>query len=383
MLTSIDVRIAIAAAVLTAAASLSYAAPPARATTLVDIPFGAGYPPGEIVASLAEESNAIWLGTSRGLYRLPKRIEAGSEATLVAFAGREIRNLVIHDGALYVLKATAEAVGGPSTDRGLLRTVDGGATFEPLDDGLEECLGGYCSYLSPSEAAFDGDTLFSNAGGNFLARSGSGPWVALVGSLQQQACYDPSFAVNGTSVLIGGECPLDTAYVRRARLREGMLEWEQPPADAITPSLGNRNVQFIRFLGEGSTVIAGIEGAILRSSDGGASFGFALYYALDDPRGYPYVTELLDPSAGDGELLAGGFDKATMAPYLAWSRDEGRTWHDVSRAVTSAHPGFDVLAFLHEDASGRLLAGLLDVETSTIRIVELTSAPPRRRPARR
>jgi hypothetical protein len=56
----------------------------------------------------------------------------------------------------------------------------------------------------------------------------------------------------------------------------------------------------------------------------------------------------------------------------------------VSAVLDPVSAGFDVLAFLHEDGAGRTLAGLLDVEERTVRIVELTSAPKvRRRGVRR
>lgn len=292
-----------------------HAGPPRGAKALVDVAFdgGTSY---SIAAPFAQDEAWSWVGTPAGLYRVASPLEAGSEAELVAFEGGEILALYAREGALYVLKVAEESAGAPATDRAFLRSTDGGATFVPLDDGLEECFGGYCAYLTASQAAFQGDVVFLNAGGNLVASQGGGPWTPLVGEIARQACYDPTFAVNGRRILIGGECPLDMAYVRAGTLREGMLEWELAPESVVTPPLGNRNVQFIEFLGDGSVVLSGIEGAILRSSDGGASFDFALFHELDDPFVYPYVTELLAP--GDGaELLAGGFDKANMRPYLA------------------------------------------------------------------
>lgn len=355
--------------------------PPSFATRLVDVSFEPREPFAPIESSFACDADSCYLGTSGGLFRLPSRVEPGAVAELVAFEGREIRNVYVHDGAIYVLKTGLESGNGPATDRTFFRSSDGGATFVPLDDGLEECFGGYCAYLSASEAAFQGDTIFTNAGGNLVASRDGGSWVPLVGELARQACYDPTFAVSGNRVLVGGECPLDDAYVRHGMLREGLLEWELEPADAVTPELENRNVQFIRVIDGGPLVLAGIEGAILRSTDHGASWEYVYFHDIEDGVLYPYITQLLH-LPDSGAFLAGGFDKANMRPWLAWSDDEGRTWKDISTVVTS-DAAFDVLVFLHRDGEGRVLSGLLDVEGLVVRIVELGSREPRRRPARR
>jgi hypothetical protein len=356
------------------------AAQPLSARPLVDVPFATTQPFVAISASFAEDENWSYLGTPGGLYRLPGMVQVDSEAELIEFAGRAIHAVYVHEGNLYVLKERLESKDEPASDHSFLRSSDGGETFVPLDDGLEECYGGYCAFLSASQAQFQGDTIFLNAGGNLLASRGGEPWVPLIGEIAQMACYDPAFTVRGNRVLVGGECPLDDAYLRHGMLRDGFLEWETSPTDAVTPELENRNVQFIRFIDEGSVVLAGIEGAILRSSDQGASWQFVLFHDIEDANLYPYVTHLLE-LPDEGRLLAGGFDKANLRPYLAWSRDEGRTWTDLSLAVT-ADEAFDVLVFLHVDGQGRILAGLLDVDASVIRIVELKESP-RRRPVRR
>jgi len=58
--------------------------------------------------------------------------------------------------------------------------------------------------------------------------------------------------------------------------------------------LENRNVQFIRR-GESNVVYAGIEGALMRSDDAGASYDFVLHYEGDAAK-YPYITHILFPS---------------------------------------------------------------------------------------
>jgi hypothetical protein len=158
------------------------AGPPRGAKVLVDVAFAAGTSY-SIAAPLAQDEAWTYLGTPAGLYRIAAPLGTGSEAELVALEGSEILGVYVHEGALYVLKVAEETAGGPATDRAFLRSIDGGETFTPLDDGLEECYGGYCAYLTASQAAFHGDVIFLNAGGNLLASRGGGPWTPLVGEI--------------------------------------------------------------------------------------------------------------------------------------------------------------------------------------------------------
>lgn len=353
-----------------------------RARVLTDVSFVQANPMFSVNGSFAQDHSFSYVGTPGGLVRLPRVIEEGSPGTLIAFREKIINNLYVHEGALYVLK-DGEASSGPGNDHTFLRSDDGGVTFTPLDRQFETCVSGICQFMSPSEASFRGRDIILAAGGNVVAsEDGGSNWKALIGFVEPAACYDPSFAWVDRRILVGGECPLDTAYIRAGTLLPGRLDWDGngEPRPVITPDLENRNVQFIFALPGSSIVYAGIEGAVLKSTDGGASFEFVLRYTEDDPK-YPYITHLLLPSRHSDFILVSGFDKENLQPWLSLSRDGGRTWIDHSDLIRSRD--FDTAVFMHEDAQGRVLIGLLSNSTLRVRIVELVFETARRRAARR
>ncbi|MFN2239340.1 MAG: hypothetical protein ABR524_08105 [Thermoanaerobaculia bacterium] len=373
-------------AITLAGASLVSAQEIASATSVVTIHYETEMP-WVFDAALAWTSIHAWVATPGGLYRFSPDLALGDEEPF-AFAGRGITRVYTHQGDLYLLKETW-AMEGASDDHGLLRLSSDGASFVPLDEPLEWCYGTLCQYPAGSEARFVGDRIYYAAGGNLLVSPDSGEsWKALVGFLEPAACYDPSFEVSGSSLLFGGECPLDMAWIRRATLSADGDALVGDPTEALTPYLENRNIQFIRQMPGSAIVFAGIEGAILRSTDGGASYEFVHRHVNGGANEgkYPYVGSLLAPSRTQGVLLAGGFDKAKAADaaWLAISLDGGTSWLD--RSVALHQPdGFspDTVSFLEEDSAGRILAGLVDLETSRLRIVELSVEPSRRRAVRR
>jgi hypothetical protein len=373
-------------AILFAGASLVSAQTVASETSLVTIQYETDTP-WVFDAALAWTPGHAWVATPGGLYRFSPDLAEGDREPF-AFPGRGITQVYAHQGDLYLLKET-RAMEGSSDDHGLLRLSPDGTSFVPLDEPLEWCYGTLCQYPAGSEARFVGNRIYYAAGGNLLVSPDSGEtWKALVGFLEPAACYDPSFEVFESSLLFGGECPLDIAWIRRATLSAEGDSLVAAPTEAVTPDLENRNIQFIRRMPGSAIVFAGIEGAILRSTDGGASYHFVHRHVSGGANEgkYPYVGSLLAPSRAPGVLLAGGFDKAreTDAAWLAISLDGGTSWLD--RSVTLRQgDGFsaDTLSFLEEDSDGRILAGLVDLQTSRLRIVELSVEPSRRRAVRR
>ena len=59
--------------------------------------------------------------------------------------------------------------------------------------------------------------------------------------------------------------------------------------------MANRNVQFIRHAG--ASIFAGVEGGLLRSDDGGASFGWSIYFPLSSGK-YPYIRQFARARSG-------------------------------------------------------------------------------------
>lgn len=375
----------LAAALAVGMAASPGAVPRATFETLAEIDYAPATPHFDYQASLAFVPQGAFLGTPGGLFRLPSRVEE-APAQLAAFDRVPITRVYGHDGRLYVLKPS-QPTGGTATDHALLRSDDGAATFAPLDDQLAYCSGGICQFMAGSELIVDGERLYYAAGGNVVASGDRGAtWRALVGFLVPAFCYDPSIELVGDRVLIGGECPLDIAYVRAGRLAGDRLSWAEEPAAVATPDLENRNVQFIHRHGESSIVFAGIEGALLRSFDGGASFEFVVHVPLEGHEKYPYVGSIWMPESKPGTVLVAGFDKKISegGAWIALSRDYGRAWTDLSDLLprdASFRP--DSVSFLEEDPFGRVLAGVVDVGSSTVRIVKVTIEDVRKRPVRR
>jgi hypothetical protein len=79
---------------------------------------------------------------------------------------------------------------------------------------------------------------------------------------------------------------------------------------------------------------------------------------LSDAETYPYIYEFL---ATPRLIVIGGFDKADMSGYLAYSNNGGATWVDASHLVGNA-----TVELLANDADGRLLIGLYEAETFTL-----------------
>lgn len=319
----------------------------------------------------ARDAEFEYLATPDGLYRSPRLATIAPQ--LIAFPGENVHAVAVHEDALYVAKGAGnEAANSPTHT--LVRSTDHGATFTNLDAGLLDCALMPCGYLIPTLMAFEADRIYVNAGGNVLASEDDGAsWHLLYGLTSggkptAQVC-PVQFALAGEHMLLGGECPLDDGWISRGLLRESRVEWAHEPQPVTSPELENRNVQFIRDLGDG-VVYAGIEGALLKSTDGGETFRFVIHYPLNAEDRYPYIAHMV---VTRGVMLVGGFDKKNDVGYLAYSSDGGETWHDKSHLV-----GKPYVSLLTVDADGRLLIGLQDGRNFRLAEVVLTVARKRR-----
>ena len=328
-----------------------------------------------------------YFGTDGGLFRAALPLGTVPPER-IAFEWTPVTDLAAGDGLLYATLDCGRPTGPGAATRSLLQSADGGLSWLPLDHQLEECLGGRCAPLVASQIDVIGGRIFVNAGGNVLVSGNEGAsWTILQGASdsgkpQQQACYDPAFAVIGARLLMGGECPLDIAYLRSGTLRADGLEWEQAPVAAETPFLENRNVQFIRSRGDSDVVYAGVEGALLQSVDAGALYDFVLHYALDATK-YPYITHILFPSTRPSTIVIAGFDKANGGPYLAVSSDNGATWRDESPLLPGSGSESWFVSSLAETPSGQIVIGVEDDATGSLYVSELRPVAARRRRAAR
>jgi hypothetical protein len=334
---------------------------------------------------LAFDDSHAYLATPDGLFRTDRSLRPEAALDPLGLADRQINNLYVHRNVLYVLLQSEETTGGRATSHSFLRSEDRGQTFIPMDQGLEECYSNICHFLTPTQAAFREERIFLNAGGglNLLVSEDRGAsWRALSGSLNAQACYSPAFELIGRQVVMGGECPLDRAYLRRGTLRADLLGWE-PGGDlreTDRPDLENRNVMVIEGRPNSPVVFAGAEGVVLKSDDFGQSFRPVLEYPISGGEKYPYPHRMLLPAHSVEEVLIGGFDKAVGRPYLARTRDDGTSWEDLSRLAGWVEQGD--ICFIVADPYGRVLIGINDDARRTVTIAELPSSSVRPRPGR-
>ena len=277
------------------------------------------------------------------------------------------------DGKIYLFQSTS----GSAKEHSLCQLERAMEWFAPRDQGLRLCAGLNCERLSMTDLQSWRGQLVSNAGAglNVLASADDGRnWRALLGSVENDACTHSAFRSVGQRLLVGGECPLDTAFLRAYQLAaDGVSLASSEPLALALPTLDSRNVQFIRPVG--AVVFAGVEGGLLRSTDGARSFAFVIRHPAEGPSN-PYITGLLALRGRPHVVLAAGFDKVTGKAYLAVSRDAGERWTDVSDSL----PGFDraplegaaQVTSLIQDPLGRILLTLNLNQESQGRLVLLT-----------
>lgn len=75
----------------------------------------------------------------------------------------------------------------------------------------------------------------------FVARS----WKVLRGTLGSQMCYHGIFLIIDHDVILGGECPLDVAYLQKGKLATNYLDWVSEPLYALDPALQQRIVSAV------------------------------------------------------------------------------------------------------------------------------------------
>ena len=330
-------------------------------------------------AGYARDSRFEYLATSDGLYRAERL--AGGAIELMPAAGTLLNDVAAAGDALYVLRGREYFGSWPEPT--LLRSRDHGVTFESVSEGLLDCslAPRYpCEYVVPHDIRFGDGRVFLEASGNLLASADEGAtWSMLVGASsgrpEPMSC-PLVFERIGTTMLFGTECPLDDAWIAGGTLRPDLLGWSGEWRKMETPEIENRNVQFIRHLG-GGVVLASIEGGLLRSTDGGATFHWVIHYPLDNPARYPYAGHLLVSSRHPGLMLLGGFDKKDGSGYLAVSTDGGETWAD------SPLVGMAEVMLLAEDREGRILVGLYEGTTFTLAEAVLGERGGKRRSVRR
>lgn len=273
---------------------------------------------------------------------------------------------------------TPDASDGHST----CTLVANSASFIPRDQDLRTCNPYFCETLSMQDLKLANNRLYSNAGAgnNLLTSKDKGnTWQVMRGSKDSQMCYPTKFHVLGERVLVGGECPLDMAFVEAYRLTaDGGALASEDKLPLTLPEMENRNVQFIESVPESQMVFVGVEGGLLRSTDNGNSFKFVIHEPLSGGKAYPYIGAFLPVKGKPGTIVVGGFDKMHGRPYLAWSEDSGASWKDISTLV----PGHDrktddeystpSISAITQDPDGRIIVVTNERADGQGRLMQLT-----------
>ena len=331
---------------------------------------------------LVFDDQFAYLSTPDGLFRTAPTIGPDSQFKFLGFANQRIWNLYVEHNTLYVLKEGGDPRTGSLDAHSFLKSVDHGATFTPLDEGLQYCYRDYCEYLYATHAFFKNNLIFLAAGGgnNFFVSSDEGKhWTVLYGSLERAACSDAAVEMIEKKVLFGGECPLDAGYLLVGTLRDDMLGWAEggsPRRVMGLAELENRNVQFIRFSPNTSFALAGVEGGLLKTNDLGETYQFKIRYPLTGGTKYPYIHKVLIPVSYRDLILAGGFNKKAQNGYLVYSIDHGETWTDISDFILAPEFTAADVAFITQDPSGRVLIGIHGSDSKTLTITEAVIAAP-------
>ena len=254
-------------------------------------------------------------------------------------------------------------------------------TFVRRDQGLRVCTGNVCETLAIEDIKQHGRRLYSNAGGGanlFTSDDGGNTWTLVRGYNGKAFCDPSKFHVIGERVLMGGECPLDMAYLEAYQLTaDGSALASQATQALNVPYLENRNVQFIESVPGTKRVFIGVEGGLLRSDDNGVSFDFVIHEPLGDSKYYPYIRYFLPLKGKPDTIVIGGFDKNTQQAYLAWSKDGGTTWTDISKLIPDhgtvlEDGGVHAISSLSEDPQGRILVTMGELEGVKGKLMLLT-----------
>ncbi len=295
--------------------------------------------------------------------------------------------LKVFGDTVWLYQQSQEGPPGTAEEHSLCSLGPTATAFVPRDQGLRACNEYFCSTLWMTDLKQAGGRMYTNAGGGenlFVSSNQGAKWDVISGQLDSSfGCYHQEFHVMGQRLLVGGECPMDFAYVRAYGLNaEGTQLVSSEPLPVTVPELENRKIQFIESTGGGERVFVGVEGGLLRSVDGGKSFKFVIEYKANGGSKYPYVDTILMPKDRPGVVVVGGFDKENAKPYLAWSADHGDKWTDLSHML----PGYDRglssevktarVTDLAQDPAGRILLTLNEDDETRGHLMLLTLGKP-------
>jgi hypothetical protein len=309
-----------------------------------------------------------YLSTPSAIWRIAGNFDGYPSSVTVPEPG-EIEGLYPWGTDFFLLKRDAGT-------HSLLRTTDEFRSFEAADDALVAAGPDGDYRLSPTQLQIDGDVMFINAGGgrNFLvSHDQAKSWDQLEGAWAAQVCSHGCFLVKERTVWLGGECPLDNAYLMEGILKRDRSGWARAPRSVAPSDLGNRMVQVIEDMPRAGVTFAGVEGGLLRRDLQNGRWEWSMRYEPDRGEDYPYIKYCVEQQRR-GLLLAGGFNKAKDgAPFLALSDDYGISWVDVSGSVEGLGANMRQLSLIAVVPRDRIIIASSDVANGELVVAELTS----------
>ena len=174
-------------------------------------------------------------------------------------------------------------------------------------------------------------------------------------------------------MVVGGDS-LDDGYLRTGTLNADMLTWDQPPANVAAPDLQGRPTLVVKTKPNSSDEYAAVVGGLLKSTDGGQNFRYVVSYSMYGSL-CPFIKDIMFPSHAPNVVVIAGRDPEH--PFLAYSKDNGETWLDISAKVrsmvsdTGTGSSTSSIDFLSEDTNGQIFAGVIYGPTHTLKILRL------------
>jgi hypothetical protein len=333
--------------------------------------------------SYAADERFEYLGTPGGLYRTESLLDPAKPLELIAFAGEGVRAVGVNGGALYVIKGVGNGLIAP--DHTLMRSIDQGATFQAIDEGLNVCdeyVG--CGYLTGNQIAFGPRQIFAAVGGNVVVSDDNGQhWSALLGKGDDGKpgiaflCGEQTFALLGDRLFIGSELcvwPGNDAQLGMGTLAPSLTEWRAEPA-GVSPALTNKDIWSVRVTPSG-TVFVGVAGGLLKSDDYGNTFRAVLERRRGTIIG-PSIKHVLVTGRDPNLVIGGGLGSLVMQSF-----DGGETWKEATWMLVEGGLQLPAnVALLAEDRSGQPFIAMYKAGKFTIAKLLLGDRTPRRRAA--
>jgi hypothetical protein len=308
-----------------------------------------------------------YIATTSAIWRIDKTFDSSSAKLLLKAGTGDIQNLYVESDGLYLLKNRGK------DGHTFLRSRDQGSTFDALDGGLLVDESGVKAALAPTIMIRDASSIIINAGGGInvlVSVDDTLSWKLLRGSFATQICYPGKLLRLGRDLVLGGECPLDSAYLMKGKLSQDMTRWVSPPKSVAPNDISNRNVQFINMIDGWSMLFAGVEGGLLSSDNNGSNWKWSLKMEANEAK-YPYIQHCIRYPAVKDAALIGGYDKANDAePFLAVTADRGISWIDCSNSLQSIGRPVREVQDIAISPNGAVLVATFDTKQSEIVICE-------------